>query len=139
MSRLNIILVCVLLSGCTSIQIWDGKSDFKSLIGKKTLLHDGLVCIGKPRKKVQTPNQIVWQNKNENCYIGDTLMKVKKGDSVIVTNVVEVKSLNLFQFQHWYLIGYIPYQNEEVPFYFYWALTTTSPDYPERVHTPKWK
>ncbi|WP_193162531.1 hypothetical protein [Microbulbifer hainanensis] len=139
MSKLKIIALCILFSGCTSIEKLGNESQFQSMLGAKTLLSDALICSIEPREGVSVQNQIVWQVKNNECYIGDTVMPLNEGDTVIVTDIIEVKRLNLFKFQDWYILEYVVNRSQPVEFIYHWGMSTTSPDYPHNAKLPKWK
>lgn len=139
MSTLKIIALCILFSGCTSVERLGAESRFQSMLGTKTLTRDGLVCSRDPRAGMSIQNQIVWQDKNDKCYIGDTVASLKQGDSVVVTDVVEVKRSNLFKFQHWYIVGHLLNQAEPISFIYHWGMSTTSPDYPDNINVPEWE
>ena len=131
-------VMIILLSGCTNVVSKNQGDLFKDLLGEKTLTADGLICKKDGRKGAPTANQIVWQNENSRCYIGDTVLNLSSGDKVVITEVLEVKRLNLFKFQHWYLVGYTTISGVKTEFIYLWALTTASPEYPDIQNEPKW-
>ena len=130
--------IIILLSGCTNVVSKNQVDLFKGLLGEKTLTTDGLICRKDRKKGAPTANQIVWQDENNKCYIGDTVLNLSAGDKVFITEVLEVKRLNLFKFQNWYLVGYTTISGVKTEFIYLWALTTASPEYPEIQNEPKW-
>lgn len=84
-------------------------------------------------------DEIVWQRKDDKCYLGETIAILEKGTTVEIYSLQEHKHRNLFHFENWYLLGKVSIDEKDKSFYYYYGSSTTSPGTPEFVYAPRWR
>lgn len=143
MKSLYLIFFTIVLSACSSIELHSDSSYFISSIGIKTLNTDILLC---QNEEVRSEHYglvkfRIWEAlERDECLepFGKTITKLTKGTNIKILDLEEHKHLNLFQYQHWYFIGEVVINNENQKVYYYYSLTTDSPEVPELPEKLLW-
>ena len=146
MRRIQTLLLLIFaigLSACTSVVVHSGAPEFASSIGEKTVKTDILFCRKDKidsEQQGEIKNRALIANERDQCIeeFSQTLATLKNGTKVNILSIEEHKHLNLYKFEHWYYIGEVVVDGVNQKFYYYYALTITSPSKPERPEPLLW-
>jgi len=122
------VIICLFFTGCTTITNVSNSEVFISEIGKKELIKKAFICevenTALPRKEL--PKNVIYQNHGfEECPRGKHIASLDKGFILDITEISYRLHFGLFFTEHWFMVGKMNIDGENMDFYYRIGITTT--------------